>query len=141
MPLTQPSATRSPSDGERDGERGLIWSYPLEKHVLSTPAVSDDLIFMADCGRTFHCVDTKSGTRLWTHDIKGEVWASPYLADGKVYLGTRSGSFYVFAASREKQVLTTLELGNPISATTTAANGVLYIATMSDLFAIAEGGK
>lgn len=115
---------------------GLVWSYPLEKHVMSTAAVQDGLVFMADCGRTFHCVDAKTGKGLWTHEIRGEVWASPYIADNKVYLGTRSGAFYVFAASREKTVLAALELGNPISATTTAANGVLYVATMSQLYAV-----
>jgi outer membrane protein assembly factor BamB len=115
---------------------GLVWSYPLEKHVMATPAVKDGLVFIADCGRTFHCVDAKTGQRLWTHEFKGEAWASPLVADGKVFLGTRSGSFYIFAASPEKKVPTELELGNPISATATAANGVLYIATMSDLFAV-----
>jgi len=131
-------------DATQTGEittNGLVWSYPLEKHVMSTPAISDGLVFIADCGRMFHCVDAKSGKPIWTHEIKGEVWASPYVADGKVYLGTRSGSFYVFAASREKKLLTTLELGAPISATTTAANGVLYVATMSDLYAVQEPGK
>jgi outer membrane protein assembly factor BamB len=131
-------------DATRTGDitaTGLNWSYPLEKHVMSTPAVSDGLVFIADCGRTFHCVDAKSGQPLWTHDIKGEVWASPYVADGKVYLGTRSGSFYVFAASRDKKVLSALELGNPISGTTTAANGVLYVATMSNLYAVQEQTK
>jgi len=118
---------------------GLVWSYPLEKHVMATPAVKDGLVFIADCGRTFHCVDAKTGLRLWTHEIKGEAWASPLVADGKVFLGTRSGSFYIFAASPEKKVLAELELGNPISATATAANGVLYVATMSDLFAVMAG--
>ena len=99
------------------------------------------MVFIADCGRMFHCVDAKTGKGLWTHEIKGEAWASPYIADGKVYLGTRSGNFYVFAASKEKKVLAELELGNPLSATTTAANGVLYIATMTDLFAVQSGAK
>jgi len=58
------------------------------------------------------------------------------VVDGKVYLGTRSGSFYVFAADREKNVLSTMELVDPISATATAANGVLYAATMSRLYAV-----
>jgi outer membrane protein assembly factor BamB len=58
------------------------------------------------------------------------------VADGKVYLGTRGGAFYVFAASKEKKVLAELELVAPISATTTAANGVLYVATMSHLYAV-----
>ena len=139
--LTQPASSLSTSEGERAGVRGLVWSYPLEKHVMSTAAVTDDLVFIADCGRTFHCVDTKTGKPLWTHEVKGEVWASPYVADGKVYLGTRSGSFYIFAANREKQVLSTFELGDAISATTTAANGVLYVATARNLFAVQKGAS
>jgi len=114
-----------------------VWSYTLDKHVLSTPAVTGDLVFIADCGRKMHCVDRDTGKEVWTHDIKGEVWASPYVADGKVYLGTRSGAFYVFAATREKNLLFEHDFRVPISATTTAANGVLYIATMAQLFAIA----
>lgn len=120
---------------------GLVWTYPLDKHVLSTPAVHDGLVFIADCGRKFHCVDAANGTALWTHEIKGEVWASPLVADGKVYLGTRSGQFLVFAAAREKNVLSTMELGSPISATVTAANGALYIATQKELFAVQAAGK
>ncbi len=117
---------------------GLVWSYTLDKHVLSTPAVHDGRIFIADCGRKFHCLDAANGRALWTHDIKGEVWASPLVADGKVYLGTRSGQFLVFAASGEKKVLSEFELGSPISATATAANGTLYVATMKELFAVKQ---
>lgn len=120
---------------------GLAWSYSLDKHVLSTPAIHNGLVFIADCGRKFHCVEASTGQPLWTHDIKGEVWASPLVADGKVYLGTRSGQFLIFAASKEKQVLSTIELGNPISATATAANGMLYVATMKELFAISPAAK
>lgn len=118
---------------------GLVWTYPLEKHVMSTAAVYGGLVFIADCGRKFHCVDQKTGAPLWTHDVKGEVWASPYVADGKVYLGTRSGDFYVFAAKKEKQVLAELSVGSPMSATTTAANGVLFVATMTHLYAVQSG--
>jgi outer membrane protein assembly factor BamB len=115
---------------------GEVWSYPLEKHVLSTPAVDDGLVFIADCGRRVCCVDAETGRSCWTHEIKGEVWASPLVADGKVYLGTRSGEFWVFAASRDKRVLGQVDAGAPISATATAANGVLYVATMNRLYAV-----
>jgi outer membrane protein assembly factor BamB len=120
---------------------GLAWTYSLEKHVLSTPAVYQGLIFIADCGRKFHCLEAATGRALWTHDINGEVWASPLVADGKVYLGTRSGQFLVLGASKEKRVLSSIELGTPISATATAANGVLYVATMKELFAVSKPGK
>jgi outer membrane protein assembly factor BamB len=115
-----------------------IWSYRLEKHVLSTPAVYNSLVFIADCGRKFHCVDANTGAPLWTHDIKGEVWASPLVADQKVYLGTREGEFYVFTASREKKLLSQTSLGDKISATVTAAHDTLYIATMRQLYAVAQ---
>ena len=115
---------------------GLVWSYPLEKHVMSTPAVHEGLVFIADCGRKFHWLEAKSGKALWTHEIKGEAWASPLVADGKVYLGTRGRMFYVFTASREKKLISEIELPAPISATTTAANGVLYVATMTHLYAV-----
>jgi outer membrane protein assembly factor BamB len=117
---------------------GLVWSYPLEKHALATPTVSDGLAFVGDVGRTFHCVDIKTGQACWTHEVRGEIWASALVADGKVYVGTRGGSFYVFAAAREKQLLSELELGQPVSGTASAANGVLYITTMNSLYAVAQ---
>ncbi len=114
------------------------WSYALEKHSMSTPAVRDGLVFVADCGRRIHCVDARTGTACWTHDTRDELWASPYVADGKVYLGTRKGEFLVFAASRKKQLLFSLDLDSPISATTTAANGVLYVTTQTHLYALQQ---
>jgi outer membrane protein assembly factor BamB len=113
-----------------------VWSYPLQRHVLGTPAISDGLVFIADCGPLLHCVDADTGQACWTQPLKGEAWASPLVADGKIYLGTRDGSFYVFSATREKKLLATIDLVSPISATATAANGVLYVATMSRLYAV-----
>jgi outer membrane protein assembly factor BamB len=86
-------------------------------------------------------VDPETGKPYWTEEIIGDTWASPLVADGKVYLGTRSGNFYVFAAGKEKKVLANIELGNPISATATAANGVLYVATMTRLYALQTGAN
>jgi outer membrane protein assembly factor BamB len=114
------------------------WSYALEKHVLSTPAVCNGLVYAADCGRKLHCVDAATGEKVWTHDLTGEVWASPLVADDKVYLGTRSGQFLILAAAREKKLLASIKLDAPISATATAANGVLYVATMTRLYAVGE---
>jgi len=121
--------------------RGLVWSAPLEKHVMSTPAIADGLVYIADAGRKVHCFDAATGQEYWSHETKGEFWASPLVADGKVYIGTRKGDFYIFAAGKEKQVLATIDFKKPISATVTAANGVLYVATMSQLYALQKGAQ
>lgn len=117
------------------------WSYPLERHVMATPAIRDGLVFIGDTGRRLHCVDAETGRPYWTHDVKGEVWASALVADGRVYFATRRGEVLVFAASREKRLLSATQLDAPISSSPVAANGVLYITTMSHLYALQAGGK
>ncbi len=116
--------------------RGEVWSYPLERHSMSTPAIYQGLVFVGDSGRRVHCVEAATGKPCWTHDVQGEVWASPLVADGKVYFATRDGQFLVFAASREKRLLSEVSLGEPVSSTPVAANGVLYVATMRTLYAL-----
>jgi len=63
---------------------GQVWSYPVRKHCVATPAIYDGLVFVADCGGFVHCVDARTGRMYWTHDAGGEMWASPLAADGKV---------------------------------------------------------
>lgn len=113
----------------------LRWAYPLVEHSMTTPAVQGGLVFVGDSGKTFHCVDAATGQACWTHAVEGEVWASALVADGKVYVGTRSGWFYVFAAAREKRLLSSLRLDSPVSGTCVAANGTLYVTTMKQLYA------
>ena len=77
-----------------------------------------------------------TGTSLWTHDLGAEIWASALVADGKVYVGTRRGGFWTFRDGREKEVLGHVDLPSPICSTTTAANGTLFVATMTRIYAV-----
>jgi outer membrane protein assembly factor BamB len=115
-----------------------VWSYPLPRETCSTPAVHDGLVYVTDVGGTVHCVDAESGKPQWTHKCVGEFWASPLVADGKVYAGTRRGQFVTFAAGREKKVLSTVKLEIAINGTAVAANGVVYVPTMTKLYAVGK---
>lgn len=117
-------------------ETGRIWSYPLERHSCSTPSIADDLVFVADCGGKVHCVDANTGQPYWVHDAGREIWSSTCVADGKVFVGTRRGDFWILAAGREKKVLSSIRLDDPIHGTPVAANGTLFVPTMSKLYAI-----
>ena len=120
---------------------GLLWSHPLERHVISTPAIRDGLVYIPDYGRNVHCLDAGTGETVWTREIQGEVWSSALVADGKVYVGTRAGQLWVFTADREGKVLATVEMGVAISGTPAAANGVLYVATADRLYALANAAR
>ncbi|HEY3853848.1 MAG TPA: PQQ-binding-like beta-propeller repeat protein [Verrucomicrobiae bacterium] len=120
---------------------GLIWSHPLDRHVISTPAVYNDLVFIPDYGRNVHCLDARSGETIWDRPNEGEVWSSAYVADGKVFVGTRASQMCVFTADREGKLLAQIDMGAPISGVPTAANGVLFVSTMNRLYAIANSSK
>ena len=113
-----------------------IWSYRLKNHCCATPSVHDGLAYVADYGRNLHCVDVSTGEACWTHGIQGNVYGSTLVADGKVYAGTLSSKFWVLAAGREKRVLAQVDLDSPMSSTPVAANGVLYVATFKQLYAL-----
>lgn len=122
-----------------DAAKGAeIWSCPLNRHSISTPAIAGGLIFVGDVGKELHCLDAATGKPYWSHDLGGEIWASPLVADGKVYIGTRKGDFWAFAAAKEKSVLSSTRLDGPIAATACAANGALYISTMKRLYAFKQ---
>lgn len=118
---------------------GLLWSYPLQRHCCSTPSVCDGLVYVADCGGKVHCVDARSGQPCWVHGAGGEMWASTLVADGKVYIGTRRGDFWVLAAGRQLRVLSSIRLDDPVISTAVAAKGTLYVGTMGRLYAIQAG--
>ena len=106
--------------------------------TLSTCAVHDGLLYVADLDGFFYCLDAKTGQKYWDHDLKSAIWGSPYWVDGKVYLGNEDGDMYIFAHAKEKKQLGQIEMGRPIKTPAVAANGVLYIMTDTNLYAIAQ---
>jgi outer membrane protein assembly factor BamB len=113
-----------------------LWSYPLGEHVLATPAVYNGMVFVGDCAGVLHCVDAENGKALWTHEVGKEIWGACLVADGKVYVGDRDGTFAVFAAEKTKNLLATIKFDEEIISAPIAANGVLYISTLSHLYAV-----
>ena len=56
--------------------------------TMSTCAIHDDIVYIADLDGILHCLDANTGTVHWEFDTGSDIWCSPYYADGKVYLGT-----------------------------------------------------
>lgn len=115
---------------------GLVWSYPLQRHCMTTPSVYDGMVFAADSAGQIHCVEATTGRPLWVQETGSEIWASPLVTDGKVYVGTRGGDFWVMAAEKEKRVLGKVDLDSPMHSSPAAAHGVLYVASMRFLYAV-----
>jgi outer membrane protein assembly factor BamB len=124
-------------------QSGLIWDYKGIHRSISTVSIDPEtgLLFIGDFSGFVHCLDAETGKVYWTHDMKAHMWGSTMVADGKVYLGDEDGDFVVLAASKEKKVISTINLGSPIYSTPVIANGVIYVASTSHLFAFHDSAK
>jgi len=117
-----------PKGGDRD--------YAFYRTVGAC-AIHDGLLYASDIAGYLYCLDAATGKQHWVHDMKAEVWASPYYADGKVYQATKDGDVHVLAHGKELKPLGKIEMNEAISCAPVAADGVLYVVTDKNLYAIA----
>ncbi len=120
-----------------------VWSWDGIHRTISTASIDPQsgLLFVADYSGYLHCLDADTGTRHWSYDAMAHIWGSTLVADGKVYLGDEDGDFVVLPATRDfdpkqgKPLFETTFPG-PLYSSPIEANGVLYVATMTHLYAI-----
>lgn len=138
-------------DVERDNPNSAAkWHYvgsdPNEfettmHRTCGTVAIKNDLLIVADFSGMVHCVDAKTGEAHWTHDMLAASWASPLIADNKVFIGDEDGDILIFELNKTATVLAEINLGSALYTTPVAANDTIYIANRNRIFAIQEGKK
>jgi outer membrane protein assembly factor BamB len=117
-------------------ESGKVWQYDKINRSISTTAITDGLVYIADLKGLLHCLDAATGKPHWTYDMMAPVWGSPLAADGKVFLGDQDGDVAVFKSGAEMKRVAEIDMGGSVYSTPVPANGVLYIMTPSMLYAI-----
>ena len=142
---------RSSGDVERTNPNsGMVWHYqgsnPDNFHTsmhrtVSTVAIDAGLLFVADTSGLFHCVDAKTGVAYWTDDLLAACWASPLIANGRVYIGDEDGDLKIFERSKTKTVVAEHNFAHSIYMTPIVANDTLFIGTRNRLWAIKEGAQ
>ena len=126
-------------DANEDGE--LEFEETMHRSC-GTVAIKDDLLYVADFSGLFHCLDAQTGKPHWTYDMFAASWSSPLIAGDKVYIGDEDGDVTIFELSAEpEQIVAEISMQNAVYTTPIVANGVLYIANRSTLFAIGADQK
>jgi outer membrane protein assembly factor BamB len=104
--------------------------------TMSSCAIHDGLLYVAELAGYLHCLDARTGEKYWDHDMGAATWSSPYWVDGKIYQGNDNGELLIFAHGKEKKLITTIDMQGKVRATPVVANGVLYVMTENKLYAI-----
>jgi len=72
----------------------LFWRFPTSASVLSSPAVSDGLVFFGCQDCHIYCVNASTGMEVWRFPTGHEVNSSTAVYDGCVYVGCDDGWVY-----------------------------------------------
>src|SRR5262249_1444048 len=79
---------------------------------FSSPVLDGDRLYQVDNGANLAAFDANNGKQLWLKNLGTIQKASPVLADGKLYVGTESGKFYILRPSATgADVLSDVQLG------------------------------
>ena len=122
-------------------ETGRIWHFDKIRRSISTAAVHEGIVYMADFSGFLHALDAATGKPFWTHDMFAAMWGSPMYIDGKVYIGDEDGDVVVLQAGKELKVLSEMNMGSSVYSTPVPANGALIISNRNMLYALAEGAS
>jgi outer membrane protein assembly factor BamB len=122
-------------------QTGRLWHFDKIRRSISTASVKDGLVYYPDFSGFLYCLDAKTGKEVWMHDMFAAMWSSTMVADGKVYLGDEDGDVVVMQHGRTKKLLAEPNMGSSVYSTVITANGVMYIMTRNNLFAIQQGAQ
>jgi len=131
-------------DGTKRGDittSGRLWHFDKIRRSISTAAIKDGLIYLADFSGFLHCLDLKTGKPYWTHDMFAAIWGSPMIIGDKVYLGDEDGDVAVMEHGKTFKLVSEQNMGSSVYATAVPANGAMFIMNRNQLYALAEGAQ
>jgi outer membrane protein assembly factor BamB len=112
------------------------WRFPLNNPVLSSPAVSGDLVFVGSMDGTLYALERTTGENRWQFSAQGSILASPAVANGLVYIGSESGILYAINVNNGQEAWH-IQLSQPILFSAALSDGLLiFVDILGNLTAV-----
>lgn len=109
-------------------ERSVGWRYehPVRKFPFySSAAVFQDRVVLGGRDKMVHSLNM-AGKSVWTFTTRARVESSPAIADGRVFVGSNDGRFYVLDVGTGNK-LWEFNAGGPLSASPAIGRGRIVI--------------
>ncbi|HEX8130415.1 MAG TPA: PQQ-binding-like beta-propeller repeat protein, partial [Pyrinomonadaceae bacterium] len=122
----------------------IKWSTVGWQGGYSSPVIDGARLYQVDNGANIGAFDLNTGKQLWLQNLGTIQKASPVFADGKIYVGTENGKFFILRPTATGcEILDSDQLGTEgqpeaIIASPAVSNGRVYFATDSNLYAIGK---
>jgi len=113
-----------------------VWEFEDDLSEVSSPVATESFLIVPTSWGTVSCFNSKTGERYWSHDFEEGFYSSPIIAGELVFLADMPGTFYVFKAAEEFELISTCKMGERILATPAFMYGRIYIRGDKHLFCI-----
>src|SRR5918992_2147511 len=99
-------------DGSQTGDiKTTKWAHYGEQFGFSSPLVDNGRIYQIENGSRLKAYDVETGKELWTQPLGTSQKAPPVLADGKIYVGSENGKFFIVRPHPDRgEILSEVEL-------------------------------
>jgi outer membrane protein assembly factor BamB len=114
----------------------VLWESSDYLSEVSSPVANDKYLFLVTGYGTVVCYDAQTGKKYWDHDFNKDVFSSPVIAEGKVYVLDRDGKMHIFKADKEYSAVGESSLGEKTVATPAFSNGHIFIRGLQNLYCI-----
>lgn len=111
---------------------------------FSSPVIDGERFYHIDNSANIAAFDINNGNQLWMQNLGTIQKASPVFADGKLYVGTENGKFYILKPSAtgceilDQDQLGTEALPEAIIASVAVSNGRVYLVSDAGLYCIGK---
>jgi outer membrane protein assembly factor BamB len=101
--------------------------------TFSSPVMDSERMYAVDNSAILGAFDLKSGKQLWTRRLGTLQKGSPVYADGKIYVGTENGKFYILrpgatgAEVLDEDVIGPATDPEPLLASPAISDGRIYV--------------
>ena len=108
---------------------------------VPTPAAREGMVYILGDRGEVHCIDPTIGKTIWSNKLpRGaqSYYASPTVADGKIYAAREDGKFFVAELNEELKVLFEREFGERIIASPVAVGDKILLRSDTRLMCFGE---
>ena len=100
-------------DGAQTGTATTTWAVQGVELGYSSPVTDGMRLYQIDNSSRLKAFDMESGAELWSQPLGTAQKAPPVLADGKIYVGTDGGTFFIVRPHADRaEILNQVELPN-----------------------------
>ncbi|MCP4313190.1 MAG: PQQ-binding-like beta-propeller repeat protein [Bacteroidetes bacterium] len=116
----------------------FVWEDDEYMSEVGSPVAHNGLMYMATSFGVVVCYDGKTGEKQWEKEFDDEIWSSPVIAEGKVYVIDKGGITHIIKADRTGAIIAEPELGEAGFALPAFADGVVYLRGTKNLYCIGK---